>query len=1238
MDIPVGLRRLGLGLAVLAALVAAAAAGFFVFLHTGPGERWTQARLEAAVPGLALDNYRLGWPFRMRADALRLADTGGPWLEAAAPELVWQPLRLWRRLLDVDRLAAGRVVLHRLPAQPDAPDAKGGPTLVERVRVDEVNLPIRLAPPVLGEAVELELTGTAQMDGAAGNVDVSLRTRNGDLARFAGTAGTDYVDLRWYLRLPDLARWKRLAGTRLSGDATGTGIVAGRLPVPDISGRVDIGPGTADHLAWQQLTVSGRVMPEAGRWRLGLRADAAAPSWDGRALPGGGASLAIAGDLDPQAGRLRLGLARLENATLTAEAAGLVEQWGRHAVLRLRGSGDLGALGAAGVAGRGRLRGLAAGTPDDLTLRLAVDGSGVATGVAMLDRALGPSPRGLVTARLRDGRLSLGPSRLGGARARLVAEGAVLPRLDLWARLALPHASVLADGLNGGATVFAHMGGAPAAPRAAGIAALNEVSMGGAPAGNGALAFDLTEPAVPRGHLSADLRVAGTPLAASARLDRGKAVRLDDLRLAAGDSTISGAVEFAGGVRGRLTGTIPELGQWEGLLGRPLAGRVEADAVLDPGDGQSLRLSLRASALDLGAVQVPALAARLEASGLSAKPRGSVSLDGDAVAAGRTVEAVRLRIAGTADHLRLDRLEARVEGMAVRLVEPAEVRRHGGAVALLPAALAIGGGRAVIQGRIDDRAVNGVVRFEALPLAVAGVDAVGTLSGAVEAAGTVDRPRLHVAVSGRNLALARVRQAGLGRLLANLEGDWADNRFSGRAEITDAHSLRASAEGSLPLPGDGPLDGRLRLSGDAGRLVEALPLAGHVVSGRLDGAASVAGTLSAPRIDGRAELAGGRYENLDSGTVVMPLHAIARLNGDTVAVEAEGGDGGDGRLRLNGDGRLRLNGGGRLDGGYGAELVLDRFTALRRDDIEASASGTLRLDQGRLSGRLAVPRAEVDVGQLRGGGPARLEVVEINKPGTPPPAAAPPPAPTEPAALDLAVRVAVEHAFVRGRGLDSEWQGELDAGGTTARPSLTGRLTAARGQFDLLGKAFRLTPDSTVTFQGGDTIDPALDITAEAAAADITAQVRVAGTAKAPELTFTSSPPLPGDEVLARVLFGREAGKLSAFQQIQLAQMAAGGLTGGGGGFDPLGDVRGFLGLDVLGVGATETGRPGETASPTLSAGKYIAPDTFVRVEQGVAGLGRVTVEQELGGGFAVESSVGAETGGGLGLSWRKNY
>ncbi|MGE5475590.1 MAG: translocation/assembly module TamB domain-containing protein [Bacteroidales bacterium] len=1196
MELTPRLRRLGLAAAAALAAVLALVAGLFAFVHTGPGERWVSGKIEENVAGLELDGFHLGWPFRMRADTVRLMDSHGAWAEARGFELVWHPLRLWRRVLDVDRLVARRVDVYRLP-QIVADTTETRPTrLPETVRLDEVNLPVVLAAPVLGQTLALELTGTARMAGGGGPVEMSLRATNGDFVRITGIAGTDYLDLRWYLHLPDLRRWRQLAGTDMAGTVNGSGVVAGRLPSPEISGRLDMGSGAVAQARWSALGVTARAQPDGDRWHLALQGDIATPSWQGAALPVASTSLSLMGDLAPAQGRLRLGYGKLFSPRGIVEASGLVEDWGRHAVLRLHGR-------APALNGVVRARGIVAGdlTSAHLDGRLALDRRGPATGIAVLDRLLGPRPQATLALAVRGGRVLLGPSRLAGAAASLTASGVVAPRLDLWARLALPDAGVPIPNIAGTATAFAHVGGAVDAPTLAGVAVLDGIRIGTAPPGAGIVAFDLPEPARPRGHLSASLSIADTALAAQARLERGRGVRLDDLVLAAGPSQVRGAVEFDNGVRGRLSGTIPQLQQWQEVLGRPLSGRVEAEAVLDPRRGQQLRLTAQAHAVTVDGVAIPAAAIDVEAEGLSTDRR----------------------------RLTVHQASANPAGIPLELLEAARLDWRGDSVALAPTRLKLGSGRAELSGRLDGGALDGHARLDALPLGVVAPGTAGMLNGTIDAAGTLTTPRLRFALTGRNLALAQAEQAGLGRLTAQAEGSWQDGHLAGRIGISDGSALRVNADGGVDLPGGGGLSVRLHANGDAGRLADALPLGAHVISGSLEAAATASGSLDAPRLDGHAVLRGGRYENLDSGTVVTALKAEALLRGERVELTASGSDGGDGSVRLRGDATLA--------GDYDADIVLERFAALRRDDVEAAVDGTLRLAEGRLAGELTVPRAEIDVGRIKGGGPVHLEVVEINRPNAPsPPRQQRQKSAVTEAALALDVHSRIEHAFVRGRGLDSEWQGDVAVAGTTAAPSLTGKLTATRGQLDLLGKSFKLTGDSTVTFQGDTPPDPALAVTAEAAAADITAQVQVTGTAKAPEMAFTSSPPLPQDEVLARLLFGREAGKLSAFQQIQLAQMAASGLTGDGGGFDPVGELRGFLGLDVLGFGS-ETDRSGKE-SPTVSAGRYVGRDTFVRVDQGTAGLGRVTVEQGVGGGFSVESYVGEQAGGGVGLSWRKDY
>ncbi|HTH17705.1 MAG TPA: translocation/assembly module TamB domain-containing protein [Magnetospirillum sp.] len=1240
------LRRLGLGLAALMAVAVLLVGGGMVVLHSQPGERWIAGKAEEAVPGLSLEGFRLGWPFRMRAERLRLADSHGIWLEVEGLEIVLHPLRLWRGLLDIDRLMARQVKVKRLPESGGGEGGTGG--LPEAVVLDEVWAPIRLEAPVVGEPIELELSGTFQMRGHGGTVDLGVRSARGDFARIDGTAGTDFLDLRWYLKVPRLDAWQRIAGLPLAGELSGTGNVAGRLPSPEISGQFEIGQGQGGPLAWNGLVLSGSVIPQDDRWQMGLQAEIQAPRWGGQTLPD--TTLAVAGDVAPDEGAVRLGHAQVMAGGTSVAGAALLRGWGRQAYARLHGRLDLADLGVGEgrVAVRAQLAGdLLHPVVDGLA---QAEGDGIATGIAILDRALGSRPRVTAAAHWGGGQLMLTSAEVNGARASLWAAGRVDPQLGLWARLAVPDLSVIETSMSGSGTAFGHVGGPLASPSVSGVARLDEVQVGDTPSARGELVFDLAELSRPHGYLSADLAVADVAVTGSTRLEVAQAVSLHDLILRSGQSQLAGDLTFKDGVRGRLTSSIPELKAWEGLLGRPLAGRVEAEAVLDPANGQSLRLSLRGDGLTGFGATLPHLDGNAELTNLTKSPTGSATIAApQAEVGGHRLDNIHLAFSGRMGDLAMEQAEATLGRddnrlAALRLTAPARLTWQPGSVTLAPASFALGGGRLALSGRLAGQQVEGRAQLESVPLDIASLvlptDAVGTVSGNVTASGRLPQPDVRFSLSGHDIGVAAAARAGLGHLAAQLDGSWSGGRVQAQGRLSEGQTLSAEAEAAFPLPGEGPLAGRFQVNGDIGRLAEAMPLAGHVFAGKIDAAGRVGGTLAAPALSGRATLADGRYENVDNGTLVTALNATLTLSDDRVSVQAEGGDGGKGRVTLQGE--------GGLDGGYRGDLSFQDFTALRRDEVEAAVTGALRLEgtgtEADISGKLTVPRAEVDIGRLKGAGPVSLDVVEINLPPGRQQPKTQSKANEAPVTMALDVAVMIEHAFVRGRGLDSEWQGDVGVGGTLSKPSLTGKLTVARGQFDFLGKQFKLTNDSTVTFQGGDTIDPALDVTADASATDITAQVQVTGTAKEPTLTITSQPPLPQDEVLARVLFGRSAGALSAFQQVQLAQLAASGFTGGGSGFDPIGKVRGFLGLDVLGVGSSETKSGSQqTASsamggPTLSAGKYVGPDTFVRVEQGTSGLGKVTVEQDIGGGFSLESSLGEQSGGGVGFNWRRDY
>ena len=186
-----------------------------------------------------------------------------------------------------------------------------------------------------------------------------------------------------------------------------------------------------------------------------------------------------------------------------------------------------------------------------------------------------------------------------------------------------------------------------------------------------------------------------------------------------------------------------------------------------------------------------------------------------------------------------------------------------------------------------------------------------------------------------------------------------------------------------------------------------------------------------------------------------------------------------------------------------------------------------------------------------------------------------------------------------------------------------------------------------ITFDGSPKLDPVLDIVVEASTADITAQVNIGGFASAPTITLTSTPVVPQDEILSRVLFNRGVGQLSAGEGLQLAA-AAGTLAGGGPGV--LDRLRGGLGLDWFKLGSGPTGPASSTLNPraassgatsgtALSAGKYVAPGVSVGVSQGLSPpTSKVTVEIELRPHLTVQGEAGQSGSTGIGLNYNYDY
>ncbi|GMG81354.1 translocation/assembly module TamB domain-containing protein [Paralimibaculum aggregatum] len=469
----------------------------------------------------------------------------------------------------------------------------------------------------------------------------------------------------------------------------------------------------------------------------------------------------------------------------------------------------------------------------------------------------------------------------------------------------------------------------------------------------------------------------------------------------------------------------------------------------------------------------------------------------------------------------------------------------------------------------------------------------------------------------------------IGQLGISARGDWDGRQadldaalagpFGDPFRVTAAVPLRASG-GPLPrVPASAPLSGRVVWSGDIGRLWALVPAPGHVLDGPLEIDLGIDGTLDAPKLTGRVAMTEGRYENLDTGTILTSINLRSELlGGDRIRLDLDARDGAEGRLEATATVSPEA---------VEATLKSRGAVLVRRDDATAAISLDILaagpLDGPDISGTVTIDRAEIRL--VSATPPSVVTLGDVRIKG----------APVEPkeeaagstVALDVKIR-APRDIFVRGRGLDSEWRASIDVGGTAAAPRLTGSVERIRGRLSLIGTNFELET-GTISFTGGREIDPRIEVRLQADENDVTGGIAVDGSASDPEITFYSQQGLPEDEVLPRILFGTSSQSLSASQAIRLASGLATLLDGSGGLVD---DVRSSVGLDTLAIDPTDD-------SAEISIGKNVTDTVYVGAKQSLDGAEtRLSVEVEVYEDIIVDSEVDQEGNTSVGINWKTDF
>ncbi len=715
-------------------------------------------------------------------------------------------------------------------------------------------------------------------------------------------------------------------------------------------------------------------------------------------------------------------------------------------------------------------------------------------------------------------------------------------------------------------------------------------------------------------------------------------ISVDDLNVAVGRSSLQGSLALD---QNRLaTGSIkivtPDLNDLSAFAMSRLAGKLDAHLMLEVAAGaQNVTLVAKAEGVRTPMASIDRLDARFSArdvlrrpaldgninidnakvgqelipsARITAKPSGAgAALDLALVARGFTIQGRGELIPGDRSVLTISSLSARKGAQQLAITRLATIAFGGGGLDVKNVSVSTGAGRIEIDGAIGN-SLDLVARLRAVPLSTAAfVDPALKLDGTVDAeariTGTAATPAGDWKLNVSKFASAETRSLGAPPVSLNGRGRLSGGRTSIDADMAVGPKSRISITGSAPLDPEGAMDLAIKGVIDAALANTMLSANGQSLKGRAQLDLRVAGQTASPALDGNVSLAEGAFDDPLMGVSIRNIRARLDAKGreiDVTSFSAETKNGG----KIGLSGRLSLVPENDFPGQFrlttrNAQLVgSDTVTAVADMDVEIS--GALARSP-KVAGKIVLQAVDVAIPErlpanlkpipgtthidARGFARQMLDLEQKQKQKKA--ASSGRKAPFD-ATLDLTIS-APSRIFVRGRGIDAEFAGDLALKGTTQQPVVVGSFDLRRGKLDMLTQRIAMTRGK-LSFVGG--IVPELDFAAETAAGDVTASVNVTGAADAPSFSFSSSPELPQDEVLARLLFRKAAASLTPVQAVQLATAIA-QFSGAGSGIDAFEKMRRALGVDALDIDVSGP------SGPKVGASRYLTSNVSVGVKTG---------------------------------------
>lgn len=473
-------------------------------------------------------------------------------------------------------------------------------------------------------------------------------------------------------------------------------------------------------------------------------------------------------------------------------------------------------------------------------------------------------------------------------------------------------------------------------------------------------------------------------------------------------------------------------------------------------------------------------------------------------------------------------------------------------------------------------------------------------------------------------------------------GQTAD-QFRVNLNATAPGDLRAQIEGTVASDFS-RADISARGTGDAALANPALRT--RAIEGPVSFDLRLNGAPSLEALSGTVRLTDARLAEPKLGLSLEALNANAAINAGRILLDVRGNVESGGSIIVNGP--ISLTGSQAIDLNVGLQRIVLRDPNLYQITANGGLTVTGTLGAGPLvAGKINIWEAELRIPSTGFGGaeaippikhlfdrpPVRATRAKAGLIGFPSaeaaaagmnaPAATPP---ANPARFDLLIS-APRQVFVRGRGVDAEFGGEIRITGDARSPIPVGQLELIRGRVDLLGKRFDLV-EGLIEMQGS--LIPVIRLAAITSQDGITTTIIIDGEARDPEISFEASPEMPEEEVLSHLLFGRGLDTISPLQAAQLANAIA--VLAGRGGESIVGRLRASTGLDDLDLATDNEG------NVSVRAGKYLSKNLYTDVQVGADGDTKLNLNLDLSRSTTARGTIDSTGNSSVGIFYERDY